>query len=469
MTPSTPTHALVIGGSVAGLFAARVLSDHFDAVTIIERDALPTGPEYRAGVPQARHLHSLLARGQHIADELFPGFTETMNAAGCPRGEWGELSAFLVTGGWTPRFNSGIFSNISGRVTVEWLLRERVAALPNVRFLNEREVESLTADDDDAVVTGVRVVNRRDKSVETLAAELVVDASGRNSKAPQWLAALGYDAPQTTIINAHTGYASRWYRLPAGVEPELKAVGVQPRPAEGNYRGGGYLIVENDDVVVTLLGANGDYPPTDEAGFLEFARGLPTPLLYDLIVSAEPITPIYGYRKLENQERHYERLARRPEGFIITGDAAVALNPIYGQGMTTAAIEALALRDLLKQSDVRDLRGFAGRFQRKLHQVTRGPWMMSTAEDMRYPGVEGGQAGPMLRLIHRYFDLVALTMPHDPVISKAFFEAMALLKDPGAALMHPLIVLRVLYHSVRLRAGATTQREPGIRFEPVEA
>lgn len=470
-TSTESSHAIVIGGSIAGLFAARVLADRFDRVTVIERDELPQGAEYRPGVPQAHHLHVLLVKGQEVAEELFPGFSQDMLDAGCERGEWGDVNQFLCTGGWTPRFNSGIFGNIGGRVTVEWLVRRRVEALSNVQFLTGREVECLLADETKSTITGVQVQVRADKSAETHLADLVVDASGRRSKAPEWLAALGYEPPQTTLINAHTGYATRWFKKSPSLELELKAVLVQPRPAEKLYRGAAYMVTENDQIVVTLLGANQDYPPTDEVGFLEFARSLPSPVIYDLVRQAEPISPIYGYRKLENQERHYERLSRRPENFIVTGDAAVALNPIYGQGMTSAAIEALALRDLLQTAKPRDLQGFAAKFQRRLHKVTRGAWLMSTAEDMRYPDVEGGKAGPMLTMIHRYFDMVALAMPHDTVVTKAFIEAMAMLKPPAAALMRPTIMLRVYRHALFGHRGQpqTKMHEPRVALQPVEA
>lgn len=465
------THAIVIGGSMAGLLAARVLSERFDRVTIIERDELPDGAEYRNGVPQARHLHSLLIKGQEIMDDLFPGFTEEMTAEGCPHGTWGWDLAFLVTGGWTPRFDSGLTNNASGRITLEWLVRRRVKAIQNVAFLTNRQVEGLMSDENRSTVKGVRVLSRGDKSEEILYADLVVDASGRGSKAPEWLKALGYKAPDVTIINAHTGYASRWFKRPAAMVLDYGVVGIQPRPAQKFYRGGGYLKVEGDEIVVTLIGANGDYPPTEEESFVEFARSLPTSILYDIIRHAEPISPIYGYRKLENQERHYERLVRRPENFIVTGDAAVALNPIYGQGMTSAALETLELAKLLKHYDVRKLQGFAARFQRQVHKVTRGPWLMATAEDLRYPDVEGSKPGLMTRMIHRYFDLVALAMPHDEVVSNGFFEAMGLVKSPVAAMASPKVLVRVLRHTwfkgLRLpfQENKQSQPEPSVQLQ----
>lgn len=461
-TTGTPTHAIVIGGSMAGLLTARVLSDHFSRVTIIERDTLPDGEAHRAGVPQARHLHGLLVKGQQIMDVLFPGFTDDMNARGCPQGTWAYDTAFRVLGGWTPRFDSGIRSNASGRVTLEHLVRTRIRRIPNIAFMPNHQVEALVSDDGGRTVAGVRLFSRADKTETTLTAHLVVDASGRGSKASAWLGALGLSTPEVTIVNAHTGYASRWFRHAPEMTLEYGVVGIQTSPAIGLYRGGGYLVAEDDTIVVTLIGANGDYPPTDEDGFIEFARSLATPVLYEIVRHAEPTSPIYGYRKLESQQRHYERLADLPDNFIVTGDAAVALNPIYGQGMTTAALEALELMKLLQRVDVMDLSGFSRRFQRRLHQITRGPWLMATSEDMRYPGVEGGKPDLMTRMIHRYFDMVAYTMPYDKVVTTGFIEAMALLKPPTVALMHPRVMLRVLRHHLFSR-GVVQDHEPVVK------
>jgi 2-polyprenyl-6-methoxyphenol hydroxylase-like FAD-dependent oxidoreductase len=446
-------HAIVIGGSIAGLLAARALSDHFDRVTVIERDALPDKGDFRAGVPQARHLHTLLVRGQHIMEHLFPGFTQDLMDVGAPTALWGKDNAFYTTGGWTPEFDSGIVGNICGRAELEWLVRRRVYAVQNIAFLTECEVHGLLADQAGTAVSGVVVESRADHSRENLSADLVVDASGRGSQAAEWLSQLGYDAPQETVIDAHCGYATRWYERPA--HADKVALGIQPRPKEGLYRGGALLEVEGKRWVVTLLGANRDYPPTDEAGFLEFARTLPSPVIYEAIKDAKPISGIRGYQRLENCWRHYERLSRRPENFIVMGDAACALNPIYGQGMSSAALQAEMLGELLRTWRGGGLDGFAAQFQKRLATIMQGPWMISTAEDLRYPDVTGAKPNLVTRLSNRYFDLMALAMPYDKVVTTAFFETMNMLRPPTST-MRPAVALRVLWHVLvtrRLSAG----------------
>lgn len=465
----TSTHAVVIGGSMAGLLAARVLSDHFDRVTIIERDHLPAGPEHRTGVPQGRHLHTLLVSGQRIIERLLPGFTDEMRAHGAQDIHWGRNTNFVSTGGYNPHFDTGIHSNSFARVGLEWLVRQRIAALANVTFLPAHEVEHLLSRDDHAVVTGVRARSRQDKSIHDIPADLVVDASGRTSKAPEWLAELGYEAPAESLVKAHMGYATRWFKRPANPTFDGITFVIQGNPAQGNYRSGGVMQVEDDQWVVTLIGGSADYPPTDEAGFLAFAASLAAPDIYNTIREAEPTSQIYGYRRLENRIRHYEGLARRPENFIVTGDAACAFNPVYGQGMTAAALEAEALDRLLVRlnvrRDLRQLKRLPALFQKRVYQLAQGPWLMNTSEDARYPMVEGMTRSPITRLIHAYFDLVALAMPHDRVVGKRFIEALNLLKPPSA-LLWPDVVVRVLWHvGTKRKQGAVRAEDTRVTGE----
>jgi 2-polyprenyl-6-methoxyphenol hydroxylase-like FAD-dependent oxidoreductase len=449
---STTTHAIVIGGSIAGLMTARVLSQHFGRVTVVERDALPQGGEYRNGAPQARHLHVLLARGQRIMEQYFPGFEHDIYHTGAPIIQGGLNNLTLTAAGWIRRFDAGVTLSATGRASLEWLVRQRVQALPNVEFITETDVEHLLASEDGSVITGVQLKSRRNRKGDSFAlqGDFVVDASGRRSNTPEWLTELGYAAPETTIVNAHTGYATRWYKLTPETTPDVAMLAIQARPSEGLYRGGGYLVVEGNRLVVTLLGANEDYPPTDEAGFMEFAKSLSTPVLYDLIKTLTPEEPIYAYRGLQNQMRHYEKLARRPENFIVIGDAAVAFNPIYGQGMSSAAMEAELLDKLLKKNSIQNLRGFAAKFQKKQVQLTKGAWLLSTGEDMRFPLVEGQLPGMQERIFHRYTDLMLSSMAYDTVVAHAFYQVLNLLATP-MALMRPDIMLRVMWHSLRHR------------------
>ena len=289
-------------------------------------------------------------------------------------------------------------------------------------------------------------------------ADLVVDAAGRGSRVSRWLEELGYDRPEETTIDAHLGYASRIFRIPPNFEPGWKALYVQVAPPVAT-RGGVIFPIEGGRWMVTLYGGDGDHPPVEEADYMEFAASLRSPALHDAIKEAQPLTPVRRYRATENRRRHYEKLPRRPENLIVTGDAACAFNPVYGQGMTTAALATEALDRCLGNQRRRrpdgDLTGLASRFQKELAKVNSAPWMHATGEDYRFRGTEGGSPDRMTRLMHRYIDWVLVLSTEDAggvrlVLLKAFDPV----KTPRA-LFHPAIVAKV----VRRAAGGRKEGE----------
>lgn len=425
-------HALVIGGSIAGLLAARVLLDYFNKVTIVERDRLPAQPLPRPGVPQSYQLHGLLSKGNQILEKLFPGFSQDLVNAGSQKIDLTADFCWLTSGGWSPRFVSDITTHACTRHLLEFQLRERLLDDGRVKFCQGSQVTGLLANSDHTVVTGVRLQDDNAQEIEVLA-QLIVDASGRNSKSPKWLQQLGYQPPQETVVNAFLGYATRLYQnLSSNVD--YKVLYVMPK-APDYPRGGMIYPVEGDRWLVGLVGVGRDYPPTDEEGFKEFARSLRTPEVYEAIKSAQPLSPVYGYQRTENCWHHYERMLRRPENFIALGDAFCAFNPVYGQGMTTAALSALTLDECLQQHQTgssKDLTGLAQRFQTKLAKVNSVPWLMATNEDFRWPKTEGGKPDFMTRLLHSYLDKVLLTISSSPELYKVFLEVAHMLKTPNA-------------------------------------
>lgn len=386
--------AVVIGSSMAGLTAARVLADHFAQVTIVERDAMSESAEFRTGIPQARHAHILLPRGQAILEQHFPGLRDELVAKGATSIDHGEDIALYVPGGWHQVRNySAIVSTTFSRPLLENAMYDRVAGHPRVHVIQEHEVVGLGADRPAGRVAGVRLRNRHapDAGEISLGADLVVDASGRGSRAPQWLAELGYTPPRDTSVNSFPAYATRIYRQPTGLSHGWKVMMIKSSLPKAR-RGGLIVPIEGDRWHVTLLGMGEDYPPVDEEGFLDFARSLPTPALYEAIQEADPLTQPYGYRGAVNRMRHYDRLPRYLEGFLVTGDAVFAPNPKYAQGMTAAALGSLALERSLEAQRHRapagDVTGLARAFQQQLARVVAGPWKKATAEDRRWPGTQ---------------------------------------------------------------------------------
>jgi len=435
-------HAIVIGGGMAGLSSAAVLARHFSRVTIIDRDIPPKSPEVRPGVPQGKHVHVLLTRGWRLLDELFPGLDERLQGAGAKPVDWVNDVIWETPFGRSPRIASDLRSRLCSRPLLEHAVRSELLANPKVRLLGGHEVTGLQSTGHPARVVGVTVQARAraeqgELSPEDLRGDLVIDTSGRGSKAPLWLEALGYETPEETIIDARLGYASRIYRK----RPEVNwnVLYVMNRAPSVPLSGVIYEI-ENDQWIVTLVGYNGHFPPTDEAGFLECAKGLAKATIYDAIVDAEPLSKIHGYRRTENRVRHFERLRRWPTGLLVLGDASCALNPVYGQGMTLAAIATSVLDDLLRARPPADRLGAL--FQRRLAAASKDPFTTATGDDLRWPKTSG-KVPRGLRLMHSLVDRVMSAATSDPRIHLRLMEVLQMTR-PTSALMRPRLLAKAL-------------------------
>ena len=389
--PTPKRHAVVLGGSLAGLLTARVLADHFDKVTLVERDAYKETTDPRKGIPQANHVHGLLMRGCQILEELFPGLQDELVAAGAPLVDLANEIAWFTRAGWGVRFPSGLNVLTFTRPLLDLHVRRRLADNPRIEILDNTDVLRLIPDANPNHLAGVLICPRASDSdrrvANVLRADLIVDTTGRASRAPRWLDDLGYEPPEEIVIDANLGYASRLYRIPENFHGEWQCSFVQAAPPE-RKRGAILFKVQDNRWLVTLIGGGGDHPPSDELGFLDFVRSLPVSTIYDAIRMAEPLTPIKTHRATQNRLRQYER-AELPENFLLLGDAVCAFNPVYGQGMTTAALGVLTLqKSLLEQNG--SLNGLSRRFQKRLAKVNETPWMLATSEDYRYGEIVGG-------------------------------------------------------------------------------
>lgn len=445
----TPSRAVVIGGSIAGLLAARVLTDHFAHVTLFERDRFPDAAEPRKGLPQGRHLHILLARGAQVLEELFPGISDALTAAGAERNDPGHDIAWLTPAGWGVRFASPIRSFACSRPLLDHVVRRHAARLERLTIVENTEVTGLRLSADGASVTGVTLASRDGGKGPpdggALDCDLVVDASGRTSRTADWLAGLGFERPAETVMNAYLGYASRLYERPPGAAVDWKCLYVQAAPPE-RTRGGVIFGIEGGRWLVTVGGMGGDYPPTDEAGFVDFMRSLASPRLFEAASAARPLSPIVGFRATENRWRHFERVSRRPEGLVVTGDAACAFNPVYGQGMTMAALAALGLGTCLAEQRQRapgSLDGLAARFQRRLAGINKAPWVLATSQDCRSPRFDGAPPNLRSRLMHAYLDRIIAHNTTDAILRRTFLDVLHMI-EPPSALFRPSIVARAL-------------------------
>ena len=427
-------HAVVVGGSLTGLMATAALARHFAQVTLVERDPLPATPEPRKGAPQARHVHVLLKQGERILADLFPGLVDELLAGGATQVDMAGDTRWFYFGAWKARFASGVDFLSQSRSFLEWRVRQRLAEQPNVRLRHECDASGLVLDADRRV-RGVRLGD----AGETLAADLVVDATGRVSRATGWLAAVGLPGPRESEVKVAVGYASRIYRRTARGLGDCQALFVYPRPP--GTRLGVLVPIEGDRWMATLVGWFGDHPPDDEAGFLAFADSLPVPDFADAIRDAEPLSPIVLHKFPSNLRRHYEDLATMPEGLAVIGDALCSFNPIYGQGMTTGAIGARTLdRAFAGGAEVGN--GFSRPFQRRLAQAIDSPWLLTTCEDLRSAACEG-ERPVWMPLLHWYTRRVQQLTWRDQFVGQRFLEVMHLTRT-ARALFHPYILMRVL-------------------------
>ena len=432
-------HAIVIGASIGGLLAARALADYYDEVTVLERDVLPNANEPRKGVPQGRHAHGLLARGREILEQWFPSFTEEMIAKGALPGD------LVDKGLW---FNHGVYlcnvpSKLNGlgisRPMLENEVRRRLLQFANVRVREQCNVLEPVSVGEPSRVTGIRVQNRDASNYETISADLVVDAGGRGSSSPRWLAKLGYSEPPEEQIKVNVNYVTRLYRrlpehLEQGLHGKLFAIIGACAP---DWRFGALLGQEGDCWIVSLGGYLDEQVPSSNSGFLEFARSLPKPEIFDVIKNAEPLSEPTPYHFKSNLRRRYEQLSRFPEGFLVFGDALCSFNPIFGQGMTVACMESLALRNCLQNGQ----QGIAKRFFRATSRLVDVPWQIAVGSDLQNSQVEGKRT-MQVRFINWYIAKFFQAAQHDGVLATKFLEVANLMEQP-AALMSPGIALLV--------------------------
>lgn len=362
--------AVVIGGGFAGLLAAHVLGDTFTRVTVIERDPRSNTTGRRRGAPQTPHPHGLLQRGVTTLETLFPGVRDELHDLGAHEFDFGQGTRVLFPAGWAPVGATGVRHLACSRALLEGTLRERVAERPSVELV-DGVVDAL-------VWAGSRATGVRDSAGRTFPADLVVDASGRTTALVDWLVGAGFPAPPVTRVHAGLSYVTRRFH---NVPPSDWHMSVEPTYAPTIRRGGLVQLVEGQQALVTLIGADGTRPPHDDHGFRDYASGLRNPHLTETITTGRAVGRACRYGGLDNRWYGYHRTPRWPDNVIALGDSVAALNPIYGHGMTVAALEALALRRLMRRYPQP---GFSRAFQREAADTIRLPWLLAALSDVAW-------------------------------------------------------------------------------------
>ena len=446
-TPNQGCRAIVLGASIAGLLAARVLQEHFDEVVLLERDTLPNDARMRKGTPQALHAHGLLARGREVIESLFPGFTAALAARGAQVGDLLASAPFVASGRRFAVAPCGRTALACSRLAIEAELRLRVRALPRVRVIEQVDIVQPVFDG--ARVAGVCFMHRDGGGDRTMAADLVVGCTGRGSRLPAWLAAWGFEAPAEERVKVGIGYATACLRRDAQHAPGIAALIFAATPELP--RPGVLLAQEPLDGgpprwIVTLAGYAGDHPEPTIEGMRQRARSMGDAALVRILDEGELLGSVTTFSFPHSQRRRFERLKRFPEGLLVMGDAHASFNPVYGQGMSVAACEALALRAAL----ARGREGVHRRFFGAAARIVDTPWRTAVGADLAIASVPG-ERPRAVRFINGYLARVFRAAATDRKVALAFAKVAHLVAAPPS-LFAPQVVARVLCSGARRAA-----------------
>ncbi|HEX8767504.1 MAG TPA: hypothetical protein VF714_03995 [Jatrophihabitans sp.] len=412
-----------------------MLSPAYRTVTVVDRDDLSGPAEPRHAVPQGYHIHALLARGQQILDELFPGFTDELGSIGVPIGDFGTSLSWYFNGQMIQKAETGLVCVAAGRPLLEDRIRARVRGLGNVTFREHTDITGLTASPDGDRITGVQVQSQGGAE-ELITADLVIDATGRGSRTPRWLKELGYSQVPEERVKMDLTYTTLDFVGPLPFDPIGEDIALLPVATPANRRGAIFARMP-DRYSLSLTGILGDQPPTDLEGFLAYVQSLPVPEIYKAVRDAEPMGEPMMFRFPASVRRHYERLRRVPDGLLVLGDAACVFNPVYGQGMTVAAISARMLGDHLRSGPP-----VPAAFFKDLSKIIDAPWDMAAGADLGFPEVQGRRT-LKARMGNLYIPRLQAAAVHDGSLTTAFLRTAGLV-DPPQALMRPAVIRRVL-------------------------
>jgi 2-polyprenyl-6-methoxyphenol hydroxylase-like FAD-dependent oxidoreductase len=446
LTENVPVRVIVVGGSIAGLLAARAVSEFATDVSIVERDVPPAVAAPRKGVPQGRHVHGVLASGLDVLKDLFPDILVDLTSDGARVADTGDDVRWFNNGSWRLRCNCGVTSCVLTRPLLELHIRKRVEKILNVKQLCGHSVTGLEMDQTKSRITGVRIEGTSGTE-KVLPADLVVDCSGRGSKTPSWLEALGLSKPQTTMVTVNIGYSTAFFHVPDKTGLDWQAMLILSQPPKGT-RLGACFFVESGELQVTLGGQFRDYPPDNEPGFLEFAATLETPELFRTIQHAIPASPISTYRFPAHLRHHYERLRNGPSNLLVLGDALCSFNPIYGQGMSVAALEARVLHRCLADtsSHIGGTSELRNRYFQEVSRVVNAAWTMATGADLAYPQAEGKRPFGQAVILGYLGQIIALSCCDKRVLT--VWNQVTNMQKPLSALFSPSIAARVMRRAI---------------------
>jgi 2-polyprenyl-6-methoxyphenol hydroxylase-like FAD-dependent oxidoreductase len=440
----TATRAVVLGGSIAGLFAARVLADAYDEVQIVDRDKLVGTREPRRRCPQTYQANGLLARGVYIMEELFPGITQDLVDQGIPKGDLSGSCRWYAQGLRLKQRDGDLTTLGILRPELEWQIRERVQKIPNVSWIEETDILGLVATADNSRITGARVQARNSDTERVIEADLVVDATGRGSRTPVWLEQLGYDKPPEERKKIDLAYVTQHFTLRPGADPFQGDVAINQIAHPKLPRGNVFFKTDGGKLELTTYGILGDHPPTDQTELYQWIKSLGAKDVYQALQYADPVDEPVPFRFPTTLRRHYQKLSRFPEGLLVTGDAVTCFNPVYAGGMSVAALCAITMRDHLHtgaspvpQDYFRDL----------AVDAIDDQWEMTNTVDLSFPGVKGHRPLKM-KIAQIFLKKVQVAATRDGKVTAAYFNAAGMIERPST-LMRPRMLARILWGALR--------------------
>jgi 2-polyprenyl-6-methoxyphenol hydroxylase-like FAD-dependent oxidoreductase len=435
--------AIIIGGGISGKLAARVLSDFFEEVLILERDQEAEGPFPRKGARQGEHLHALLHAGQYGLEELFPGITEKFHQSGAVKINSTKDLAWFHHGAWKLRYDGGYTTTLQTRPHLEWHMNQYIKDIPNVTVLFNKEVKDYIYQADDNRIYGVEVKDLKDGAAITLTADLIVDASGSSSISAAWFKKAGVQIP-IEKVDIGLSYVSQMFQLTESQSRDWTIKLVYPNPPLEKI-GGTISKVENNRYMVTVIGYQNEIQEKEvlksEGGFRELTKRLPKLDIYEEITSAVPLTNISVYRVPQITWKRFEKMKELPKGLLLIGDTVCRIDPVFGQGMSIAVIEALALQEVFK-SNQDSFQSKITSFHKKVSRIIKPIWEMVIAEDFRYPGVTGKK--PFALSIRQWYaKRIFLLSAQSEEVYDSFIKVMNLTR-PMEYLFRVPVVARVL-------------------------
>ncbi len=432
-------HAVVIGGSIAGLMSARVLADYFDSVTVLERDQIDPRPAVHKSIPQGNHVHGIWPSGMGVMTSLYPGFLaklEQLGSIGSRLGKetavyFSDSKAYSLSGTVREPRDLGIKFYQQSRGLLEHCVRQSTLECPNLDFQANCSVDALIYQN--GAVTGVQC--GRDGNATTIKAELVIDTGGRGSHATRWLAELGFRVAEETTIGVDMGYCSAKFRVPDYCGERFMWFAAAPTSPHVALT----ELIEGDIWLVSLCGRFGHYASPDEADFLRFVKSLHVPRFSDFICTAERASDFAAFRYPTAVWRHYERMPEFPDGLLVLGDAIASFNPVYGQGMSVAALQVRALQKLLAEraADSCSVEGLGAAFFPKAAEIAENAWRLASEYDFTFPQTQGERPPNLYEHLAHFAAVDALTAD-DPDIHRLLIDVVSLCKPVSALYEEPL-------------------------------